>query len=182
MLTFKFETQLSLVVFLTLFHVWILAIAIHSDYVKAGLSMLPVVFGDQGTSVVVMCITLMLVGISILPYFYGMNWLYLAGAVSGGGYFIYQNYKMILEPTPKVAMKRFFASMVHLGFLLIGAVIEVLLLGLPIFCRPGPKYKICVFFVMSLSLISEPCEMILPVKSVFESILQSEIIIEFSTL
>ena len=87
------------------------------------------VIGDKRTAVVVMGNTLILVGISILPYFYGLNWLYLAGAVSGGGYFIYQNYIMILDPSVKVAMKSFFASLVQLVLLLTGAVLDIYLLA-----------------------------------------------------
>jgi protoheme IX farnesyltransferase len=121
---------LALVLFFwTPSHFWSLAIAKHQDYAKAGVPMLPVVIGDKRTAVVVLGNTLILVAISVLPFFYGLSWLYLAGAVSGGGYFIYQNVKMLSEPTPKVAMKSFFASLVQLVFLLIGAVLDVLLLG-----------------------------------------------------
>jgi len=73
--------------------------------------------------------TLILVGLSILPYFYGLGWIYLVGAASGGGYFIYQNYKMILDPSVKVAMKSFFASLVQLVLLLLGAVLDVFILA-----------------------------------------------------
>jgi len=121
---------LALVLFFwTPSHFWSLAIAKHQDYAKAGIPMLPVVIGDKSTAVVVMGNTLILVGISILPYFYGLHWIYLAGAVSGGAYFIYQNYKMILDPSPKTAMKSFFASLVQLVLLLVGAVLDVYLLS-----------------------------------------------------
>lgn len=121
---------LALVLFFwTPSHFWSLAIAKHQDYAKAGVPMLPVIIGDKRTAIVVMGNTLLLVGISIMPFFYGLSWIYLAGAVIGGGYFIYQNYRMILEPTPKVAMKSFFASLVQLVYLLFGAVLDVLLLA-----------------------------------------------------
>jgi len=121
---------LALVLFFwTPSHFWSLAIAKHQDYAKAGVPMLPVVIGDKRTAVVVLGNTLILVGVSVLPFFYGLSWLYLAGAVSGGGYFLYQNYRMIQQPTPKVAMKSFFASLVQLVCLLIGAVLDVFLLG-----------------------------------------------------
>lgn len=122
--------QLALVLFFwTPSHFWSLAIAKHQDYADAGVPMLPVVIGDKRTAVVVLVNTLILVGISILPFFYGLSWLYLVGALSGGGYFLYYNYLMILDPTPKVAMKSFFASLVQLVFLLTGAVLDVSLLG-----------------------------------------------------
>jgi len=121
---------LALVLFFwTPSHFWSLAIAKHQDYAKVGVPMLPVVIGDKRTAVVVLGNTLLLVGTSIMPFFYGLSWIYLAGAVSGGGYFIYQNIKMIQQPIPKIAMKSFFASLVQLVLLLIGAVLDVLLLG-----------------------------------------------------
>lgn len=120
---------LALVLFFwTPSHFWSLAIAKHQDYADAGVPMLPVIIGDRRTAMVVLGNTLILVAVSIMPFFYGMSWLYLIGAVSGGGYFIYQNYRMILEPTPKVAMKSFFASLVQLVFLLTGAVLDVVVL------------------------------------------------------
>ena len=121
---------LALVLFFwTPSHFWSLAIAKHQDYANAGVPMLPVVIGDSRTAVVVMVNTLILVSVSILPFFYGLSWLYLAAAVGGGGYFIYCNYLMILDPSAKIAMKSFFASLVQLVVLLAGAVLDVYLLG-----------------------------------------------------
>ncbi len=119
---------LALVLFFwTPSHFWSLAIAKHDDYAKAGIPMLPVIYGDKHTAVAVLINTLTLVAISIAPIFYGMGWLYLAGAVSGGGYFIYRNYLMLLNPTPKTAMQSFFASLLQLTLLLLGAVLDVYL-------------------------------------------------------
>lgn len=121
---------LALVLFFwTPSHFWSLAIAKHQDYADAGIPMLPVVIGDRRSAIVVLGNTLILVSISILPFFYGLSWLYLAAAVSGGGYFIYRNYQMIIDPSPKVAMKSFLASLVQLMFVLVGAVLDVYLLA-----------------------------------------------------
>ena len=121
---------LALVLFFwTPSHFWSLAIAKHQDYANAGVPMLPVVIGDSRTAIVVMINTLILVAVSLLPFFYGMGWLYLAAAISGGGYFIYCNYLMILDPSVKIAMKSFFASLVQLVVLLAGAVLDVYLQG-----------------------------------------------------
>jgi len=122
--------MLALVLFFwTPSHFWSLAIAKHKDYAKTGVPMLPVILGNRRTAVVVMGNTLILVGISLLPFFYGMGWLYLFAALTGGGYFIYHNYLMILDPAPKVAMKSFFASLVQLVLLLVGAVLDVYLIA-----------------------------------------------------
>jgi protoheme IX farnesyltransferase len=121
---------LALVLFFwTPSHFWSLAIAKQQDYADAGVPMLPVIVGNERAAVVVMGNTLILVGISILPFFYGLSWLYLTASLTGGGYFIYRNYQMILDPAPKIAMKSFSASLLQLVVLLSGAVLDVLLLG-----------------------------------------------------
>jgi protoheme IX farnesyltransferase len=122
--------MLALVLFFwTPSHFWSLAIAKNKDYTKTGVPMLPVVIGNRRCAEVVLINTLILVGISILPFFYGMGWIYLAAAAGGGGFFIYHNYLMIRDPSPRVAMKSFFASLAQLVLLLVGAVLDVWLLG-----------------------------------------------------
>ena len=122
---------LALVLFFwTPSHFWSLAIAKRQDYTHARVPMLPVVIGARRTAVVVMGNTLVLVGISILPFLYGLGWLYLACAVAGGGYFIYCNYLMICDPSPRIAMKSFFASLVQLIVLITGAVLDASLFSI----------------------------------------------------
>ncbi|MCP4333719.1 MAG: protoheme IX farnesyltransferase [Gammaproteobacteria bacterium] len=122
--------MLALVLFLwTPSHFWSLAIAKSKDYQRTGIPMLPVIIGNHRCAQVVLINTLMLVAISVMPFFYGMGWIYLAAAVGGGGFFIYHNILMVLDPSPRVAMKSFFASLAQLVLLLIGAVVDVLLLG-----------------------------------------------------
>ena len=122
--------MLALVLFLwTPSHFWSLAIAKSKDYQKTGIPMLPVIIGNRRCAQVVLINTLMLVAISIMPYFYGMGWIYLASAAGGGAFFIYHIILMVRDPSPRVAMKSFFASLAQLVLLLIGAVVDVLLLG-----------------------------------------------------
>jgi protoheme IX farnesyltransferase len=122
--------MLALVLFLwTPSHFWSLAIAKSKDYQKTGVPMLPVIIGNRRCAQVVLINTLMLVAISIMPFFYGMGWIYLLSAAGGGGFFIYHNILMVRDPSPRVAMKSFFASLAQLVLLLIGAVVDVLLLG-----------------------------------------------------
>ena len=121
---------LALALFLwTPSHFWSLAIAKLPDYEKASVPMLPVIVGKHRAAEIVLANTLALVAISILPFFFGLGWIYLAGAVSGGGYFIYRNIRMIRDPAPRVAMRSFLASLLQLILLLAGAVLDVLLLG-----------------------------------------------------
>ncbi|MGI9315925.1 MAG: heme o synthase [bacterium] len=110
-------------------HFWSLAIAKRKDYASAHVPMLPVIIGNQRAAHVVMVNTLVLVAISLMPFLFELGWVYLICAASGGALFIYRNYQMILDPSPRVAMKSFLASLVQLVLLLIGAVLDVLLLG-----------------------------------------------------
>jgi protoheme IX farnesyltransferase len=122
--------MLALVLFFwTPSHFWSLAIAKNKDYTKTGVPMLPVIIGNRRCAEVVLINTLTLVAISILPFFYGMSWIYLVAAAGGGSFFIYHNCLMIRDPSPRVAMKSFFASLAQLVLLLVGAVLDVWLLG-----------------------------------------------------
>lgn len=110
-------------------HFWSLAIAIHDDYEKAGVPMLPVVMGDKIAAQVILINTFSLVVISILPILFGLGWIYLIGAVTGGAYFIYQNLRLEKNPTKKNAMASFFASLIQLTLLLVFSVLDVKLLA-----------------------------------------------------
>jgi len=121
--------QLALVLFFwTPSHFWSLAIAVHKDYSAAGIPMLPAVVGNKKAAQIVLINTLVLVAASILPFFYGMHWIYLIGALSGGIYFIYRNILMINDPSRTNSMKAFFASLIQLSLLLIGIVLDVSLI------------------------------------------------------
>ena len=110
-------------------HFWSLAIALHKDYAAAGVPMLPVVVGDRVAAQVIFGNTLGLVIISLLPVLFGLSWIYLMGAVIGGGYFLYRNIQLVRDPSPKVAMSNFFASLIQLVILLSFAVVDVQVLG-----------------------------------------------------
>jgi protoheme IX farnesyltransferase len=105
-------------------HFWSLATALHKDYEQAGVPMLPVVVGDARAAKAILVSAVALVGASILPVFFGMGWIYLAGAVTGGGYFIHKSIKLVRNPGPSAAMTNFLASLVQLTLLLVGAIID----------------------------------------------------------
>lgn len=116
---------LALVLFLwTPPHFWSLAIVLHKDYAAAGVPMLPVVIGDAATSRIILAHTIVLLVVSLLPIAFGMGFIYLAGAVSGGSFFIARSIELIRHPGPKAAMSNFYASFVQLGLLLIGAIVD----------------------------------------------------------
>jgi len=110
-------------------HFWSLATALHKEYAAAGVPMLPVVVGDAVAAKVILAHTVALVLLSLVPAALGMGWIYLAGAVAGGGYFILKSVHLTRNPGPKAAMTNFFASLVQLGLLLFAAIMDRAVLG-----------------------------------------------------
>jgi protoheme IX farnesyltransferase len=118
---------LALVLFLwTPPHFWSLAIALRDQYAAAGVPMLPVVKGDQKAAQIILGHTILLVFVSLLPMYYGLSWIYLAGALSGGGYFLIKSVQLVQNPTRKTAMSNFFASLVQISLLMFALMLEVL--------------------------------------------------------
>jgi len=119
---------LALVLFLwTPPHFWSLAIANSSDYAAAGVPMLPVVVGNARAAQIVFASALALVGVSLLPVFFGAGLIYLAGALAGGIHFIRKAWQLARAPSRKTAMISFHASLVQLSVLLLAAMSDALL-------------------------------------------------------
>jgi protoheme IX farnesyltransferase len=119
---------LALVLFLwTPPHFWSLAIANRSDYAAAGVPMLPVVVGNARAAQIVFASTLALVGVSLLPVFFGAGLVYFAGALSGGAYFIRKSWQLARAPGRETAMCSFHASLAQLSLLLLAAMADALL-------------------------------------------------------
>jgi protoheme IX farnesyltransferase len=121
---------LAMVLFLwTPPHFWSLAMALHEDYARAGVPMLPVVVGDALAAWVILGHTVALVALSLVPAAYGLGWIYISGAALGGAYFVAKSVALVRRPGPKAAMVNFKASLLQLGLLQIAAVADRLLLG-----------------------------------------------------
>jgi heme o synthase len=110
-------------------HFWSLATALHRDYEGAGVPMLPVVIGDGAAAWVILAHTVTLSLLALVPFWYGMGWIYLAGAAAGGAYFTWRSIELVRRPCPPVAMRNFGASLMQLTLLLAGAIADPLLLG-----------------------------------------------------
>ena len=126
----------ALLLFLIIFtwtppHFWALAIARKDDYARAGVPMLPVTHGIEITKAFVLCYTVLLVNVTLLPYITGMSGLlYLAGAVSLGAGFLYYAVRLKLSTGADVAMQTFGYSIVYLmalfSFLLLDHYVPIL--------------------------------------------------------
>ena len=110
-------------------HFWSLAFACKDDYRAAGIPMLPVVVDDATSTRTILAHAIALSLLSILPLWYGKSWLYGIGAVAGGAYFVYACLTLAREPGRSNAWRAFAASIVQLGLLMLGAILDRLLLG-----------------------------------------------------
>jgi len=113
----------SLLLFLIIFawtppHFWALALYRTQDYAKAGLPMLPVTHGSQYTRLMIVLYTLVLVGVSLLPFAIRMSgFLYLAAALALGGIFLAYAVRLYFRYSDDLARATFRYSIVYLSAL-----------------------------------------------------------------
>ena len=110
-------------------HFWSLAFAYRDDYAAAGVPMLPVVMGEAAAAWIILGHTVALVALSLLPVAFGLGWIYLLGAASGGALFVVTSLRLVAKPGRKRAMANFFASLIQLCLLLAAAMLDAWLLG-----------------------------------------------------
>ncbi len=110
-------------------HFWSLAFAYRDDYAAAGVPMLPVVMGEAAAAWIILGHTVALVALSLLPAAFGLGWIYLLGAASGGALFVVTSLRLVAKPGRERAMANFFASLVQLCLLLAAAMLDAWLLG-----------------------------------------------------
>ncbi|MFT5275278.1 MAG: protoheme IX farnesyltransferase, partial [Saprospiraceae bacterium] len=90
----------ALLLFLIIFiwtppHFWALAIKRREEYAKANIPMLPVTHGVAHTKLQILLYTVLLVAITMVPFFIKMSGLiYLAGALALGFGFLWHAYKL----------------------------------------------------------------------------------------
>lgn len=105
-------------------HFWSLATYYRQDYADAGVPMLPVVKGDRVAARAILAHTVPLVLLSLLPVAWGAGPFYALCAAAGGGYFIWRAWLLLRSPTPANAIRSFLASLLQLGLLLLGTIVE----------------------------------------------------------
>lgn len=105
-------------------HFWSLAMHLREDYVAAKVPMLPVVVGDARAAWIILAHTVAVVSVSLLPFFFGLGWIYLGGAALGGGLFLARSIALVRAPGPQAALANFHASLAQLGLLLAAAIAD----------------------------------------------------------
>jgi len=106
-------------------HFWALAIRYQDDYAAAGVPMLPVVRGVEATtrSMLTYSGTMVLISLMLVPVA-GMGWVYLLAAAGTGAWFLWETFRVRLDPSR--AMKLFTASTVYLSLVFAAVIVDVL--------------------------------------------------------
>ncbi|MEX2469733.1 MAG: heme o synthase [Pseudohongiellaceae bacterium] len=106
-------------------HFWALAIHRKDEYAKSGVPMLPVTHGEYVTKVHILVYTVILVAVSVLPFFTGMNsWPYLVAALALGAGFLGWATVLMYRPSPTTAMATFRYSIIYLALLFVALVVD----------------------------------------------------------
>src|SRR5690348_13109888 len=106
-------------------HFWALAILIKDNYAAARVPMLPVVRGERETTRQIVLYSLVLVGVSLLPFFWHtLGLLYLVAALVLGGLFVAMSLGLRRRATPRRAGILFHYSLLYLALLFVAMAID----------------------------------------------------------
>lgn len=120
----------SLILFLIIFiwtpsHFWALALYRHEDYRRANVPMLPVIAGLDHTKRHILIYSVLLFGLSLMPYFLGyLGKFYIFCATFLGLYYLFRAIRLFQPEASKASMKLFGYSIFYLFALLTGMVVD----------------------------------------------------------
>ena len=120
----------ALLLFLIIFawtppHFWSLALYRANDYARAGLPMLPVTHGRSFTQLMIVLYTVILVGVTLLPFAIGMSgWIYLVAALALGGTFLKHALDLRRDYSDALARATFKFSILYLAALFSALLID----------------------------------------------------------
>ncbi|MBS3916883.1 MAG: heme o synthase [Sulfuritalea sp.] len=123
-------TSEALLLFLIIFvwtppHFWSLALYRTQEYAKAGMPMLPVTHGPEYTRLQILLYTILLVGVTIMPFLIRMSgWIYLISALLLGGVFLFYAIRMKIAYSDKLAHKTFRYSIWYLAALFAALLVD----------------------------------------------------------
>jgi heme o synthase len=106
-------------------HFWSLALYRRQDYLKAGLPMLPNTHGEKYTRLQILLYTIVLFGVSLLPYAVSMSGMvYLVAAVVLGAIFLGYAWKIYRAYSDELAKRAFRYSIVYLSLLFAALLVD----------------------------------------------------------
>ena len=108
-------------------HFWALALVLKRDYAAARVPMLPVVRGDRWTAWEILAYSLVLVPITVLPFFWHTTGVaYLVAALVLGAWLVWLAWKLVRETTPARARLLFHFSLAYLALLFVAMALDPL--------------------------------------------------------
>ena len=109
-------------------HFWALALVIKRDYAAARVPMLPVVRGDDETAKQIVWYSIVLVGVTLLPFaWHTAGVAYLAAALLLGAFFLRLAWRLRRETTTVRASALFHYSLLYLALLFVALAVDPLL-------------------------------------------------------
>jgi protoheme IX farnesyltransferase len=115
----------AIVFFWTPPHFWALALLIKRDYAAAGIPMLPVVRGERATVRQILLYSVVLVGVTAVPFAWGTLGLgYLVPALVLGAGFVWLALRLARRTTPRRAAVLFHTSLLYHALVFVAAALD----------------------------------------------------------
>ena len=107
-------------------HFWCLAIKKREEYAIARVPMLPVLIGNEKTSVYIFANTAILLPYSLILYFFGLGLVYTIVAAISGSLMLVYHYKLTKNPTPDFAWRAYKVTAPYLVVIFVGLAFDSL--------------------------------------------------------
>ncbi len=119
-----------LVAIWTPIHVWTLMIANREDYLNAGLRYFPLSWQVKNVLKILFGLSILLLGVSILIYFYlGLHQLYLIAAIVLGVIMVYANTRLLFSMSSSAAWKVYkLSAFPYLGIIFLAMALDIWLI------------------------------------------------------
>lgn len=115
----------AIIFFWTPPHFWALALFMNDDYKRAGVPMMPATHGERHTKIQMLIYSIILLPITLTPYFLDIAGLaYLVSASVMGLFFIYTSIRVIFDSTHKSAKLMFGYSVFYLFAIFLALMID----------------------------------------------------------
>src|SRR5215208_4751921 len=116
----------AIIFFWTPPHFWSLSLLMKDEYARAGVPMMPVVRGERETRRQILLYTVLLYGVSQLPFCAGaFGATYLVASVLLGAAFIYGSWRLMRHPDRRSALRLYLFSLGYLAALFAAMVADV---------------------------------------------------------
>lgn len=107
-------------------HFWCLAIKKREEYAIARVPMLPVLIGNEKTSVYIFANTAILLPYSLVLYLFGLGLVYTIVAAISGSLMLVYHYKLTKNPTPDFAWRAYKVTAPYLVVIFVGLAFDSL--------------------------------------------------------